>query len=213
MMTNILKTATAHSSHVVLALFAAALLSGCRMDDAALDDGYSPASYQERHPIRVTDAPVKMNISARAGTLGPQQMNSVIAFANDARGNASSVIAVRWSSGSANARNVAQETITVLTSQGIPQAMIRTGGASGSSSVVSLSFMRKVAVTNECGDWSENLTGDQNNDSYKNFGCASQNNLAEMVANPEDFETARTMAPATAASRSKATGDYNKGVK
>ena len=77
--------------------------------------------------------------------------------------------------------------------------------------MVTLSFLRKVAVTTECGDWSENLAGSQYNEPYPNQGCALQQNIAAMVANPEDFETPHPMAPATAASRSAAMVKYNKG--
>jgi pilus assembly protein CpaD len=171
------------------------------MDDAILDDKYSAGTPEERYPIRVAEAPVKMNVSARSGTLAADQLNSVIGFAQDARSNASSRIAVRWSSGSANSRSVAQQAIAVLIDQGVPESMISTGSYGGSGAVVTMSFMRKVAVTKECGDWSDNLTGDQYNKSYRNHGCATQQNIAAMVANPEDFETPRPMSPAPAGSR------------
>lgn len=197
-----MNTATARRALALFALLPAVFLAGCRMDDAITDDYYQPASVQERHPIRVAEAPVKMNLSAKAGTLRADQMNSLINFAQDARNNAASHVSVRWSSGSANARKVAEETVGVLVDQGVPRSMIGTGSYRGSSAVVSLAFTRKVAVTDECGDWSDNLAGDARNVDYNNYGCAQQNNMAAMVANPDDFEKPRAMTPVLGNTRS-----------
>ncbi len=211
MKTSLKTKALASRSLALMALLPAVVLAGCRMDDAILDDNYHPATHQERYPIRVAHAPVKMNLSASAGSLRPDQVNSLISFAQDARGNATSHVAVRWASGSAKARQVAQEAVGVLIDQGVPQSMIGTGSYGGSAAMVTLSFHRKVAVTAECGDWSDNLAGDRRNVAYENFGCASQNNMAAMVANPEDFETPRAMSPAPAAARSPVILKYYKG--
>jgi pilus assembly protein CpaD len=177
------------------------LLSGCVMDAAELDDSYVPVTSAERYPIRVAEAPVKMNVNAKSGSLRAEQMNSVVGFAQDARNTASSRITVSYASSSGNARNVAQQTIQVLVDQGIPRSMIATGSYHGSGAMVTLSFQRKVAVTTECGDWSENLQGNQSNSTYPNQGCALQQNIAAMVANPEDFETPRAMSPAYVSAR------------
>jgi pilus assembly protein CpaD len=202
----------ARRSLLGLAFASTALLGGCMTDDAIIDDRYSYATAEERFPIRVAERPVKMNLSASAGTLRPDQMNGLINFAQDARLNSTSRVAVRWSSGSANSRQVAQEAIAVLIDQGVPESMIGVGSYQGSNAVVSLAFQRKVAVTEECGNWSDNLAGDQYNESYLNHGCATQHNIAAMVANPEDFERMRPIAPVRAASRSNAIALYDEGA-
>ena len=71
----------------------------------------------------------------------------------------------------------------------------------GSQEPIKLSFERKVAVTKECGDWSDNLASTYSNQPYRNFGCANQQNIAAMVANPEDFEQPRAMSPVLAGNR------------
>ncbi len=43
-----------------------------------------------------------------------------------------------------------------------------------------------------------------------NFGCATQHNIAAVVANPEDFETPRTATPADAMRRYQVFVDYRK---
>lgn len=194
-----------------LVLMSGLLLAGCVMDGAEIEDNYVAQSTAERYPIRVAEAPVKMNVNAKSGSLRAEQMNSVIGFAQDARNNATSRVIVRYASGSSNAHAVAQQTVQILADQGIPRSMIATGSYRGSGAMVTLSFHRKVAVTTECGDWSENLASTMANTQYPNQGCAIQQNIAAMVANPEDFETPRSMSPATGASRSTAMKKYNTG--
>ncbi len=192
-------------------LLSALLLAGCSMDGAEVEDSYVAQTPQERFPIKVAQAPVKLNIDARGGALGAEGMNRIIGFAQDARSNATSRVAVHYASSSAGARKVAQDAVGILVAQGIPRAMISTGSYRGSNAMVTLSFTRKVAVTKECGDWSVNLAGDQFNDPLPNNGCAIQQNMAAMVANPEDFEGPRPMTPVYGNTRSAAiaqvTGD------
>ena len=65
-----------------------------------------------------------------------------------------------------------------------------------------LSYIRSVAVTKECGDWSVGFgTHIASNEPHPNYGCAIQNNIAAMVVNPDDFVTPRPTTPALAATR------------
>lgn len=206
------KSPTATSSTGMgLILLSGLMLAGCAMDGAEIEDSYVSASAEERYPITVAEAPVKMNVSARSGTLQAEHLNRVINFAQDARNNATSRISVSYGSGSANGRRVAQESVAVLVAQGVPRSMIATGSYRGSGTMVTLSFHRKVAVTKECGDWSENLSGNQFNEAYPNQGCAIQQNIAAMVANPEDFERPRAMTPVIGSTRSAVIKKYNSG--
>lgn len=199
------------SNSTVLVFLSSLLLAGCAMDGAEIEDSYVATTAEERYPITVAEAPVKMNVSARSGTLQAEHLNRVINFAQDARNNATSRISVSYSSGSSNARKVAGESVAVLVAQGIPRNMIATGSYRGSSSMVTLAFHRKVAVTKECGDWSDNLSGNQFNEAYPNQGCAIQHNIAAMVANPEDFERPRSMTPVLGGARTVALKKYYTG--
>ena len=64
-----------------------------------------------------------------------------------------------------------------------------------------LTYIRSVAVTKECGDWSTDMADTSSNEPYPNFGCATQNNIAAMVVNPNDFVVPRPTTPALAATR------------
>lgn len=178
------------------------LLSACSTYENLTMDSYRPSSVEERYPIRVEKKRVQMGVVSNSGALKPDQVNAVIAFTNNAKTAGLSGITIRYPSGSAKGRTAAGEIGTVIMSQGVPSSMIHLGSYSGGSgSPVQLSFVRKVAVTKECGNWSRNLAQDHQNDPPKNFGCATRHNIAAMVSNPADFEAPRGSAPALADNR------------
>lgn len=202
----------------LLALGSAVLLAGCSVDEAVLDDNYKPVSVAETYPIKVKKVTAKTGIVAPSGHLKPDQANGVIAFARDAKTMSLSAITIRFPSGSANSRAAASEMADLIADQGIPENMIRVGSyPGGASQPIQLSFTRKVAVTEECGSWPDNLSENPGNRTWNNFGCAYQQNIAAMVANPEDFERPRSAGPVLAENRTavmkvyvenKTAGDY-----
>lgn len=195
-----------------IALLSTALLSGCSTNTVVLeDDYYVPAAHYENYPIRVTKVPVKRGISVKAGRLTPEQINAATNFAADARNNAESKVTIRWPAGGGKARLAAQDIAEIFVEQGVPKAAIRVTSYPGNaSSPIQISYLRKVAVTGECGDWSDNLANNSDNTFHVNYGCATQHNIAAMVANPEDFERPRAMSPVTAANRTAAMTLYYK---
>ena len=205
-------TAAAHAG-TALVLMSGFLLSGCQYADVAMEDYYTPSTHYERYPITLATAPVSVGVSARAGMLSPGQINAIAKFAGEARSNSSSKIKVSYPSAGGQTRQVARDIAQLLADQGIPQNMIVPASyPGGRGDPVQLSYTRKVAVTQECGDWSESLTATLKNESYSNFGCATQHNIAAMVANPQDFETPRAMTPISAANRTAAMKIYLTGT-
>ena len=132
-------------------------------------------------------------------------------FAREAQAKGTSTVHVGYPKGSPKARKVAGQAVQILTAQGIDRGRILTTQYQGKNNVVSLSFSQKVAVTKECGDWSRDVANDPQNRPHPDFGCSMQNNVAAMVANPEDLERPRTMDPAYAASRMPPADRYNSG--
>ena len=69
-----------------------------------------------------------------------------------------------------------------------------------------------MATAGECGDWPANIGGSVNsNIDYDNFGCATQANLAAVVANPADLLTPRASAPADQQRRAVVYENYRNG--
>ena len=178
------------ASKMSLALFIAmsSTLAACSNGELALDDTYVPATHYERYPIEVTRGPVKMEISSQDGTLQPTQINAIFGFSRSARNSGSSRITILRPSGGGASGKVARETYQLLVQSDISPSMIVQKTYPGpSKGPVQLSFIRSVAVTKECGDWSADLTNTSSNEPYPNFGCSIQNNIAALVANPDDF--------------------------
>ena len=195
---------------IIVLIAMSSTLAACSRGELALDDAYVPATHYERYPIEVTRGPVKMDISSQSGSLQSAQINAISGFARLARNSGSSKITIQRPSGGGASGKVARQVYQLLAQGGISPAMIvqRTypGPAMGP---VQISYIRSVAVTKECGDWSENLANTSNNAPYPNFGCSVQNNIAAMVVNPDDFVVPEPSAPASAASRYPSQFMYN----
>lgn len=184
-------------------------LAACSNGELALDDTYVPATHYERYPIEVTRGPVKMEISSKHGTLNPAQINAISAVARTVRSSGSSRISILRPSGGGASGKVAKETYQLLVHSGIAPGMIVQKTYPGSSRApVQLSYIRSVAVTKECGDWSSDLSNTSANEPFPNLGCATQHNIAAMVVNPDDFVVPEPTAPALAASRDRAARGY-----
>ena len=187
---------------VILFIAMASTLAACSNGGLAMDDTYVPAAHYERYPIEVTSGPVKMEISSRHGTLQSFQINAISGFSRSASNSGSSRITVlRPSAGGASGK-VARQVYQVLLQSGMSPGMIVQKTYPGPSrGAVRLSYIRSIAVTKECGDWSEDMSNTSRNEPYPNFGCAVQNNIAAMVVNADDFVVPRPTTPALAATR------------
>ena len=198
-------------SAVLLLCMVALPIAGCSPDVGSADDVFVPYAPEQRFPIAVVDRPVKMTVPAGTGRLAPEEVNRLVRFAREADAGASSPIQIAYPKGSAKARKVAGQSAQLLAAQGIARGMIQTTNHAGSNDVVSLSFTRKAAVTKECGDWSRDMANDPKNMPPADFGCSMQNNVAAMVANPQDIQQPRNMSPAHATSRMPGMNTYQSG--
>jgi pilus assembly protein CpaD len=82
--------------------------------------------------------------------------------------------------------------------------------------VITVNYPQLAAQAGPCGEWPDDLgpSADRKhfeNIQYWNFGCATQRNLAAMVANPADLVQPRAEGPIHAARRSTVLDKYRKG--
>lgn len=187
------------------------MLAGCSQDYASFDDNYVPAMAEERYPIRVLEEPIRMSLVASRPELSNEQVVDVISFAGQAQANNAGSIAILYAAGNRNGPKAAAQAAGLIARQGFPKSLINISPYEGKTANLTLTFYRKIARTKPCGDWSENMVGNQYNEPYPNYGCAIQNNFAVMAANPEDFEQFRTATPAQGQSRSPIVKKYNSG--
>ena len=201
----LIKLAASNTKLAVL-LAVSTTLAGCSMEELAGDDQHVPVAHYERYPIEVAKAPIKLEVSSKTGSLQPSQINAIAAFARSAKNATTSKIAIQRPSSGGPSRQVASQTYQLLVQSGISPSMIVQSSYPGAArSPVQISYIRTVAVTKECGDWSSNLADTSSNEPPSNLGCAVQNNIAAMVVNPEDFVVPRASTPALAQTRLKNT--------
>ena len=192
------------ASRMSIALFIAmsSTLAACSNGELALDDKYVSTAHYDKFPIEVTRAPVKMEISSQHGTLQSTQINAISGFSRLARNAGSSKITILRPSGGGASGQVARQTFQLLVQSGISPSMIVQKTYPGpSKGPVQISYLRSVAVTKECGDWSTDLANSSSNAPYPNLGCSMQNNIAAMVLNPDDFVVPEPTTPVLAATR------------
>lgn len=100
-----------------------------------------------------------------------------------------------------------------LASLGVPRDRILVGTRpDAGDGRVEIGYMAYTAHVEACGqDWSKDWGDTADNQPPANFGCATQHNLAAMVADPRDLIEPRQMDASDAIRRSTVTGHYEKG--
>ena len=140
-----------------------------------------------------------------------QDMNSrFMAFTKDYLENGNGAISVSVPNGDESARRYFAARLSDL---GVPawRIMIGASDTPSADNSVELSFIRYAAEVPPCGDWSSNAASTASNLPMPNMGCASQHNLAAMVADPRDLVAPRGQDPADAQRRITILDKYRKG--
>ncbi|HEY8565120.1 MAG TPA: CpaD family pilus assembly protein [Beijerinckiaceae bacterium] len=182
----------------------AAGLSACAADRAVTGSTY-PHDVPQRHPIVLAESARTLDVFVTsAGGLDPRQRDDVRAFAEEYRRYGQGALVAQAPAGTRHALSLH------MTLDGIRAALAAGGVPSAHLSVASyvpadpmaaapvrLSFQRlKAKVESKCGLWPQDLgvsdAGFNNrNETYWNFGCAMQTNVAAQVADPVDLVRGR----------------------
>jgi pilus assembly protein CpaD len=208
-------------SSVATMLVLASLLSACgtaRPDRQTTSS--IPDDYRTRHPITVAE--VEHNLDVPIGsdehglTAGTRDL--IKGFAQDYAAVSKSTVRVAIPMNAANsaaANGVRNQVRKVLMDAGVPSARIvltnYNSPAADVSAPVRLTYVAVTAITDECGQWPTDLTSGPSiieNKNYENFGCASQQNLAAQIANPDDLVGPRGMSPIDATNRATVITTY-----
>lgn len=196
-------------------------LAGCAQRVSPYEiTGAVPEDYRTNHPILIEEQVATLDVPVGAGTSrlsGPVRSN-IGFFAQSFLASGTAVIAVVAPSGSPNqlaAAAAAVEVEDVLRRSGVdPRAIdyrVYRAGPDESIAPVRVAFNRITAHTAPCGPWTDQSASNAQNRNYANFGCATQQNLAAMVANPLDLLYPRAMTPADVARRAAVLEKYRKG--
>ncbi len=178
-------------------------------------------TYKTRHPIIIEEREQTLDVPIGSGAhdLSKAALGAIEGFAYRFRKSASGVITIMLPSGSPNegsAKSARPKVIQAVIISGVPREKIRMtsyyAAEHGSSAPIRLSYIGVKANVEACGKWPDDLAGaNGQNHNYQNFGCASQNNMAAMIANPADLLGPRGMSPINAARRIEGLKDYSKG--
>ena len=234
------KTIVRHGARTLAQIAAvaglAAMLGGCYQHTVAQEQPY-PVDYRERHPItlREGDRTVEIFVGRNRGGLTPAQSADVLAFAQLWRREGTSGVIIDVPQGGPVARAAAdslREVHSILNASGVPAKAVYVRGyrpAPGALASIKLRYSKLTAEAGPCGQWPRDLgpsiEGDDfSNHPYWNLGCATQRNLAAMVANPSDLVQPRGETPSyeprravaiekwrTGQSPAGAYSDYDKG--
>lgn len=194
-----------------------AVASGCANRDG-MSTGSLPDDYRTRHPIIVGEQEKTIDIPIATGatklTLGQSEV--IAGFAADYSSHTSGIFRIILPHGSRNAvatTVVSREIRKVLTRYGVPAKKVVVenydAGNPAEGAPIRLSYFAITASTPACGQWPEDLVvNTYENKNYHNFGCATQNNLAAQIADPNDLLGPRRMTPADATQRGIALERY-----
>jgi pilus assembly protein CpaD len=202
----------------------AALVCGCNTDQQLAGSPAVPTDYRLRHPITITekDHTLQLFIGANRGSLTPAQRAELLAFAQSWKDQATGGVVVDLPVGSVNERSSAdalREIESILAATGVPaQSMaVRNYRASARTlATVRVSYPRIAAQAGPCGVWPEDMGPSFNRDYFENqppwnFGCATQRNLAAMVADPADLVQPRGETPSYTMRRTTVIEKYRVG--
>ncbi|WP_306015397.1 CpaD family pilus assembly protein [Oceanicaulis sp. MMSF_3324] len=170
---------------------------------------------------RATAAPetvrVSMDVSARDNGLTWNQIDVINAVATEykARGHGPLVISYPQNAGNADAAiSAIAEARTQLYAAGLDWRQIAGGAyeAGGRTSApVIFSFTRYQAIAPECDTRWNDMANVRANENWPRFGCATANNLANMVADPRDLVAPRTMDGPDTGRRQTVLDNYRQG--
>jgi pilus assembly protein CpaD len=192
----------------VLALLMMAPLGACGVQ-RALPPPVTPPDYHDRHPVVLSDTPQVLDIfpSAVHGRVDPETQGRIRQFVARYSELGHGPVTVLTPTGSQAAAATAGEVNAVRRS-------LASAGLSGNimmgnypvtdprlAAPIRLSFQSiKAKVAGRCGEWPRDLasgstTDGWKNESYWNFGCASQSTLSAQVADPRDLANPRGATP------------------
>ncbi len=173
----------------------AVTLGACRHAGEGVTVAHVAVDPSERHPILVSKRAVHLDVEAPRGSMGltRAQADHVRAFLREYRAQGQGGLQIAAPSGAANevaAMRTVRSVRALMRAEGVRPGAVRTVpyyGEGDPQPPVKISFLRYVAEAPECRDWSTNLAESERNLPYPNMGCATQRNLAAMIANPRDL--------------------------
>ncbi len=207
------------SVSIAPALALALVLGGCASyNKDHFTVGSVPTDYRTQHPIVVSQSQVSedMIVSSNMRGMSFRQENLVTDFLGRFRRSGASAIHIFLPAGSHNeaaAQRVGHDIINYMKEERVNRNQIKVSryhaSSHGDAATIRIAFDAvDASVASNCGQWTDDLRDTHENQNYENFGCATQNNLAEMIANPEDLINPRGQSVIDAERRDNVINDW-----
>jgi pilus assembly protein CpaD len=199
---------------------AAGSLSGC-VTDYASNDGVAFIDYHERYPIVLAEAPTSLDVYPVGGRLDALSAAKVRGFAERYRGFGSGRMVILAPAGTREAnRAIVGEIRRTLYASGmrgyVTVGTYRVFDGTIANPVRLVFRGLKAEVRSPCGVWPSDVASASSiqgwkNESYENFGCATQSTLAAEIDDPRDVVQQRASSPPDEEMRLRAIGAVRKG--
>lgn len=200
------------------AAIASIVLAACEEHRPRLPDYVAVAlnDVDARHPIGFADRRevLHIDVPTRARGLSYNQLADMQRFVTRYKGEGVGQLSVsvsRQAHGEAGAAHALAELGRILRESDIaPSRVVRSkhSDAHRSRSMLRLSYAAPDAIAPECGHWHRDVARDPERLNYPEFGCATQRNLAGMVANARDLQRPQDEQPRSAERRSQTWSKY-----
>lgn len=204
-------------TRMILTLMVSFALGACGAFNGREDALYD---VRHRHPISVDPQVVtlQMEVPQDKVALTLADKAAIDAFAHTYRTRGHGTLTIAAPSGSPNeaaAVSLVAETRAALAEAGVTGSAVgyaayRASSANSSAPVI-LTFRRYVASASPCGNWTTDYAFAPNNAHTPNHGCATQSNLAAIIADPADLLGPREWDPAYAPRRDEVIEKYRIG--
>ncbi|MBU6373395.1 MAG: CpaD family pilus assembly lipoprotein [Alphaproteobacteria bacterium] len=194
----------------------AALLSlataACATTAPTGPSGHPAPTVADTHRIKVEQVDAKLQVSIADGVLADETLREIEAFATEYRLTGHGPMTMSAPSG---ARSQMVQTVRAYLDElgVIPEAIsFSTYDTGGPGAPLLLGFVRYEAEAPACPSLGgENLAISWSNKPWSGFGCATQANLAAMIADPADLMAPRATDPADATRRAVVLERYRQG--
>ena len=194
------------------AVWAALLLAACTNDIAPVNGPEGGLSPTQRYPITFEAhmAAFRLSYDGASNDLDERSQAELERIVGDYVENGSGAIAITASRNLPDAPARIAERLSAL---GVQRNRILAGtdNSTNSAGEVKVSYIRYQADTQACGDWSESLSITYANKPSPNLGCATQHNIAAMIADPRDLALPKAEESGDAQRRLTVLDKYRKG--
>ena len=180
--------------------------------------GSIPKDYRTVHPIVVSQSEQKEDlvVTRSMRSMSSRHRGVVTAMVGQFRSSGAKTLHLMLPAGSHNenaARHVGADMVRHMKFLGLTENQIKIeryhASNHGDAATIRLVYgTARAQVASECGQWGDDLGDTRENVNYGNYGCATQNNLAEMIANPEDLLGPRGVSEIDASRRDNVISDW-----